>query len=879
MSPSTAPSDPANPYRLPRNVVPRRYDLRLEPDLADASFTGGCVTTIEVLEPTHVIECNAVDLDVHDVWVVDDATGDRIAADTVALDPDTERLRIELAAIAEPGTFYLHTYFRGELNDKLCGFYRSTFTDADGEEQVLATTQMEATDCRRAFPCWDEPDLKAVFAVTLVVPDGLLALSNAAEIDREADDADPTKVVVRFADTPVMSTYLVAFVVGPLEISDPVEAAGVPLRVAYPKGRGHLSAFALEIGKFALEFLTDYYGVPYPGDKLDLVAIPDFAFGAMENLGCVTFRETALLVDPAAVPQAELQRVTDVVAHELAHMWFGDLVTMKWWNGIWLNEAFATFMEMLATDAFRPDWDRWTDFGLSRTAAFDVDALASTRPVEYEVVSPADAEGMFDILTYEKGAAVVRMLEQFLGADVFRLGIAEYLRRHAFGNTETIDLWDALESQSGEPVRDLMVGWIFQGGFPSVHAELVRDDVHAPEGEAVLRLTQQRFRYQGGESTEPASWLVPVLATVCSRPEPHAEPVTVVERILLDADGAELPLLGQVDWVLCNTEGTGFYRCSYAPELLEALVTHAQGSLSPIERYGLVDDAAASLLAGGIGAPELLTFLERFGEETDVSVWQRIIGALGFLDRIVDGEGLYGPRPALQERVRLLLGGAYDRLGDTAAPGESDRTRERRGVLLEALAVLGNDSRAIDRCRAVFAAAGSGGDVDPSLVAASVWAVAAVGGPDDFEEYLRRMKGATSPQDEVRYLQGLADFPDPALFARALEMSLTDAVRTQNAPYFLRRCLSNRDLGAQAWDFVEQRWDEINTRFPSNSIVRMLEGIRSLHHPDTAARVRAFFAEHEVPQGAKTLAQHLERLEVNAATRAREAGRLAHALR
>ncbi len=274
-----------------------------------------------------------------------------------------------------PGTWALHTEFTGILNDKLHGFYRSTFTDDDGVDQVIATTQFEATDARRAFPCWDEPDFKAVFGITLAVPAELTAVSNAAEVSRSP--RDDGKHVVRFADTMSMSTYLVAFIVGPLDITDPVDVDGTPLRIVYPVGKGHLTGYALEVGAFCLRFFADYFGVPYPGDKVDLVAVPDFAFGAMENLGCITFREALVLVDPDEVTQPELQRVTDVIAHELAHMWFGDLVTMKWWNGIWLNEAFATFMEMLATDAFKPEWDRWSDFGLSRTAAFDTDSLDS----------------------------------------------------------------------------------------------------------------------------------------------------------------------------------------------------------------------------------------------------------------------------------------------------------------------------------------------------------------------------------------------------------------------------------------------------------------------------------------------------------------------
>ena len=316
-----------------------------------------------------------------------------------------------------------------------------------------------------------------MFAITLVVDEDLHAVSNAAI---ESDEVLDGQRRVRFADTMTMSTYLVAFIVGPLEATEPVDVDGTPLRLVCPPGKLHLTAFALEVGDFSLRYLADYFGIPYPGDTIDLVAIPDFAFGAMENLGCVTFRETLLLVDPEHATQAELQNVVDVIAHELAHMWFGDLVTMKWWNGIWLNEAFATFMELKVTDAFRPEWERWVSFGLARSTAFDTDALQTTRPIEYPVVSPADAEGMFDVLTYEKGAAVVRMLEQYLGEDEFRAGIRNYMANHQYGNTETTDLWDAIEEATGEPVRRIMDSWIFQGGHPIVSVDVERRRPPAP---------------------------------------------------------------------------------------------------------------------------------------------------------------------------------------------------------------------------------------------------------------------------------------------------------------------------------------------------------------------------------------------------------------
>ncbi|CAB4599423.1 unannotated protein [freshwater metagenome] len=854
-----------DPYRLPAGVEPTHYRLTLEPDLDRARFDGLCEIDLDVVTATSTICCNAIDLSFTSASVTT-ADGLRLSAATIELDDETERVSFTFGQEIAPGRVVLAIDFAGTLNDKLRGFYRSTFTDTDGVEQTIATTQFEATDARRAFPCWDEPAHKATYGITLIVDADLFAVSNAAEIGRSPHPDRPGKHVVSFADTMKMSTYLVAFIVGPLEATDVVDVDGTPLRVIFPKGKAHLTSYALEVGAFCLRHFTEYYGIPYPGDKLDLVAVPDFAFGAMENLGCVTFREVLLLVDPATTTQAELLNVTDVINHELAHMWFGDLVTMKWWNGIWLNEAFATFAEMLATDAFRPEWERWVTFGLSRSAAFDTDALTNTRPIEYPVISPADAEGMFDILTYEKGAAVVRMLEQFLGEEAFRSGIRLYLQRHAYGTTETTDLWDAIEEATGEPVRRIMDTWIFQGGFPAISADLVNDG-------STLRLTQHRFGYAGdlgdGEHTlaaddDTSMWAVPLIFSQRSR----TDGVITFERVLLDQQSMDIDLIEPVEWILVNTEGTGFYRARYSPDLRAALVAHAQNDLSPIERYGLIDDIWAGVLAGDLEAMDFIEAAEAFAHETDLSVWQRIIGGLGALDRIVDGDA----RDALRKRIRSLLAPAVARLGDDPSPTESDRDRALRGVLFEARGTLGNDPDAHARARVLLDSGLI--EPDPALTAAAVNIVAASGTPAEFDEFVARMTSAPTPQEEQRFLGALADFTDPELFRRILEMSITDDIRTQNAPLLLRRALNNRECGELAWFFITSEWDTINERFPSNSISRLLEGIRSLSRPSTAAEVLVFFETHTVPQGDKIVAQHLERLEVNVALRSRESTRL-----
>jgi puromycin-sensitive aminopeptidase len=851
----TTAADAPSRYRLPTTVRPHHYDLSLEVDPEDAVFQGTTVARVEVTEPVAEVVLNAVELDIAQAWVRD-GEGRRIEAG-VSLDPETERATLSLSTPLRPGPAEVHLRYTGALNDKLVGFYRTTFTDQAGEARVAASTQFEATHARRAFPCWDEPAFKATFAVTLVVPEGQLAVSNAREVERLP--LGDGRVRFRFADTIVMSTYLVAFVVGPFAASPAVDVGGVPLRVVYPLGQEDLTGFALEAGRFGLEYFADYYGIPYPGDKLDLVAVPDFAFGAMENLGCITFREVLLLVDPATTTQPELQRVADVIFHELAHMWFGDLVTMKWWNGLWLNEAFATFMEMRCTDAFRPAWQRWVDVGLSRTAAFDTASLASTRPIEFEVVSPADAEGMFDILTYEKGAAVLRMVEQYLGEDRFRAGVRRYLEENAYGNTETSDLWDAIEAATGQPVRAVADSWIFQGGYPLISVTLSADGRR-------MTLRQEPFRYLAEGGLPDTTWKVPVLARVHRRGRGPAGAELV--RVLLEGPEAAVDLDPPADSVLLvNAGGHGFYRVRYSDSLLGALTARAQDELAPIERYALVDDTYAAMLAGRTTSAAFLALARGLADDDDLSVWQRLSAALGALSRLLEGDDL----DAYRRVVRDLAGPALDVIGWEPAEGEGDRGRELRATLFTLLGTVGNDADVIARAGQLHEAALAGAEgVDPSLAAAALNVVAAHGGPEEYERCARRATEPGTPQEQRRYLYSLADFRVDELIDRTLERCRSGDIRTQDGPYVVARALVNRHEGPRAWAFVARHWTELNERFPSNTIVRMLAPLATFTDPRLAHEVEAFFAEHPIPQGAKTLAQHLEKLRVNVALAERE---------
>ena len=839
-------------YRLPGTVVPRRYDLRLTPDLAAATFAGEETVTVTVNEPVGEIQLNAAELQIQSVAA--EGPDGMVVQGSASLDEAQERARLVFPSPLLPGEWKLRLAFTGTLNDRLHGFYRSTYKDAAGGTHVLAATQFESTDARRAFPCWDEPACKAVFAVTLVVPEGMAAVSNTRVVTEEP--AGPGLKAVRFADSMIMSTYLVAFVVGELEATQPVMVGPTPVRVWHVPGKGHLARFGLDAGVFSLTFFEGYYGMPYPGDKLDLLAIPDFAAGAMENLGAITFRETALLVDADQASHTELERVADVVAHEVAHMWFGDLVTMSWWNGIWLNEAFATFMEMLAVDAWKPAWHRWITFGVSRAAAMGIDGLQSSRPIEFEVRAPRDCEAMFDLLTYEKGASVLRMLERHLGGDVFREGVRLYLQRHRYANAETTDLWRALGEAARQPIPEMMDGWIFRPGYPLVTVE--------PDGDGV-KLSQRRFTYLDDEAAAGERWRIPVLLRAAVKKG-------YVERPLVLGDEEQrLSFPAKPDWAVANAGGHGFYRVRYAAPILKRL-SRSLAKLQPIERFNLVSDCLALTQAGLMPAVEYLELTTAFREETDRNVWTALTGSFAYVNRIVADE----IRGDLEMHVRHRVTPALERLGWDAEPEDGQLTRQLRGDLIRVLGVLGADPETIDRARSVWERhQKESAPVDPNVLPALIAIVAAAGGPREYDDFLARFKSARTPQEEQRYLYALAGFRQPDLVRRTLELTINGEVRSQDAPFLMRALLVGVYSRGLAWDYLREHWQTMARQYPGSAYRRMYDGVTGLVSPEWERQVRAFFADNNIVLGGKTLDQYLEQLRIAVRFQEREAAALA----
>jgi puromycin-sensitive aminopeptidase len=855
-----SPSRDVDPYRLPRHVVPTRYDLQLEPDLKTATFAGEETVTLTITQPTAEIVLNAADLDVRTASLL--ATDGTSHAPAIDLDNTSERCRLTFAIPISPGTWTLRLTFSGSLNEKLRGFYRSTYKDKAGTTHSIAATQFEATDARRAFPCWDEPDFKAVFATSLIIEPSLTAVSNTAIATQVVENG---KKIVRFSDTIRMSTYLVAFIVGRLESTDPIPVGQTPIRLWAVPGKKHLARFGQEIAAASLSFFERYYDIPYPSGKLDLLAIPDFASGAMENLGAITFRETALLVDQRTATRAELERVADVVAHENAHMWFGDLVTMSWWNGLWLNEAFATFMEMLAVDDWKPEWKRWESFSISRAAAFSVDGLQSTRPIEYPVRAPKDAEAMFDVLTYEKGASVLRMLEQHIGPTVFREGVRDYLRTHAYGNADTKDLWISLGKAAKQPVPELMDGWIFQPGFPLVTASLNQS--------SALVLTQQRFRYlNDSQSPQPQEqrWHIPIQMRIVEGGKPSTS------HLLLADTEARFPLPSEFDSLLLNEGGHGFYRVRYTPDLMARLLKTGLDKLVGVERFGLLNDAWAIAVAGLMPITDYLDLTAQFTTDRDKNVWALLLESFSFLNRLIDAD----ERPALESLVRQRVSQAVADVGWTPKQGESQLTGQLRSELIGALGKLGNDPATQQRAGELYASFKTNpAAIHPDLVPAIVSILAFTGDQARYDEFTERFRTASTPQEERRYLFSLAEFRHKPLLERTLARSLNGETRTQDAPFLISAVMGNVYGRELAWAFVKHNWDKMDRQFPKQGLRRMCGGIAALVTPDLERDVRAFFTSRKIDLGGKTLDQYLEQLRIAVNMQERDRKRLIAYLR
>jgi puromycin-sensitive aminopeptidase len=839
---------------LPETARPSKYRIKLQPDLKNFTFDGEQSVDLLILEATSTIVLNSIDLEIGNTAL--HANGTTLTSKSVTIDKDAETATLDFGETIQPGDARLEMAFTGELNDKLIGFYRSEYTSQDGETRYLATTQFEPTDARRAFPCWDEPAKKATFEVTLVFSDEYQAVSNTPVVEEAVPG--PGLKSVRFAETPIMSTYLLAFIVGNLTSIEERAAGGTTVGVWTTPGKEDQASFALDTSIQLLGYFNEYFGIPYPLPKLDHIAIPDFAAGAMENWGAVTYRETALLVDPDNSSAGTRQRVAEVIAHEMAHMWFGDLVTMEWWDDLWLNESFASWMGNKAVDWLFPEWEMWTQFvNMDTNRALSLDGLKNSHPIEQAVKNPAEVSQLFDAISYSKGASVIRMLENFLGEESFRKGLNRYLSSHMYDNARTEDLWSALETESGQPVTAIMDSWVKQMGYPVLQVESDRTG-----GQTTLSVTQERFVYDrllgdGGPDSDSDNevWRVPVSASQGS----EESAVTV-----MDGRQTQIDVPGSGDgWVKLNPLQTGFFRVNYSTEDWQRLVPAIESlELHATDRLGVQNDAYALSRAGLLPVTQFLSLAQAYKNEGDASVWSDLASNLRDIEQLISDEAIH---PAYQGFAREIFGPAARKIGWEPKSGEGHLDALLRSTVLSQAGSYHDPDVTAQASERFQKYLQDRETLAPDLRGV-VFAMAAQSGGKDVYDQIWGLEGETDlAEEKIRLLMSLTRFQQPELLNSTLADSLSAKVRSQDSITLVAGVAANpkgRDL---AWEFVKDNWAEFDRRYGGGGfgLMRLVSICSHFNSQEKADEVDSFFAEHRAPAAERTIRQALERVRLN----------------
>jgi aminopeptidase N len=808
--------------RLPKTVVPQSYDLTFAPDLAKASFTGDEVIRVQVTQPTTAITLNAAELEFVDASVTVGGGSQKAA---VKLDAEKEQATLTVAKPLPAGPAEIHIRFKGILNDKLHGFYLSK-----SNRRSYAVTQFENTDSRRAFPGFDEPAFKAVYNITLIVDKGDTAISNGSIVS-DTPGPGEGKHTLKFSPSPKMSSYLVAMLVGDFVCREG-GADGIPIRVCSLPEQKEMTGFALEASENILKFYDRYYSIKYPYKKLDHIVFPDFAAGAMENAGAITYRDSALLVDPKMASYDTKQNVASVIAHEMAHQWFGDLVTMEWWNDIWLNEGFATWMSDKPLEAWKPEWNIDQQEIAGSLSALTTDSIASVRTIRANAETPAEITALFDGIAYGKAAAVLRMVEAYVGPETFRKGVNAYLEKHAYGNATAEDFWTQIAETSGKPVDKIMKSFTEQPGAPLVN---VRSSCRGDK--TLVTLKQERYFSDSARMAAGSDqlWPIPVQLLPSSTRRPEYRLLTKREE--------SFELAGCSDWVYANAGARGYYRTGYDAGAF-AKMSAAVASFSPEERVRIPSDAWALVRIGRMKIGDYLDLLKKMQGEHLRMVVQ---AALSRIPEIHDNLVAEADRPAFEKWVRELIRPMLASLGEKPALGEPAERQALRADLFTMLARYGRDPESIARARAIADQyMKTPGSVDAE-VAGNALAIAAVNGDAAlYESYVAHLNAARTPEEYGNYLGALGVFPDPALTRRTFDLVLGPEVKNQDMLYLFYP-LANYSTQPAAWELFKSHFPAILKKVDFSDAV----GFAQVAGVFCDARLRddsqRFFAEQKLP--------------------------------
>ncbi len=807
--------------RLSKDVIPKEYKIELKPDLENFTFSGKETITLEVLKKTKTLTLHSKEIDIETAHM-SDMWKNKIFAGKISYNKKSETVTFLFPKIIEKGKVNLIIIFQGILNDKMRGFYRSKYL-VKGKESIMATTQFEATDARRAFPCFDEPAHKAVFHVSLIIPKNKTAISNTLPVSVLEHEAEYK--IVKFMPTPKMSTYLLAFIIGNFENIEKKTNRGTLIRVFTTPGKIHQAKFALDCAVRTIQFYEKYFDIPYPLPVLDMIAIPDFASGAMENWGAVTYRESAILVDEENSSISNKQWVALVIAHELAHQWFGNLVTMEWWTHLWLNEGFASYIEYLAVDKMFPKWDIWTQFATSDlNVALRLDSLTSTHPIEVEVHNPDEIGEIFDEVSYSKGASVIRMLADYLGEKDFRDGLRYYLKKHSYKNTETIHLWQAFEKISKKPVAKMMRSLTSKPGYPVIRAQKLNGKIN---------FSQNRF---------------------------FASPISKAKS--KDKTKWEIPITFKNNKV--NYGETGFYRTAYDKELLSRLVEPVlKKTLSPLDRLGIIRDLFALSEAGIVPTTDALEFLTAYKNEDNYTVWLEIATGLAKLEQLLTKTTSVDN---INKLTIELFSPVAHRLGWNKKENEKHTDTLLRSLAISRAGRAG-DKKIITEAKKKFQLALTRKNLSPDIRGAVYGIIATWGGPKEHGILVKMYQKETLHEEKNRIGNALGDFSYSQLLEKTCKFAMSKEVRIQDTVSILSSVGANPNGRDIWWNFIQKNWQTLVSHYGEGglTLAKAIKAISGSAEEKHFKSFKKFFSTHKAPGATRAIEQVLERLEGNIA--------------
>jgi aminopeptidase N len=841
--------------RLPATVTPVHYDITVAPRLADATFGGNVKIGVRLAAPSSTIVLNAAEIKFGASSIT---AGGRKQPAEVTLDAAKEQATLKFATPVPAGDAELEIAYEGILNDDLRGLYLSK-----ANNRRYAVTQLEATDARRMFPSFDEPAFKATFGLTAIIDEKDHAISNGAVIS-DTPGPGAGRHTVRFETTPKMSTYLVALAVGDFECNAG-SADGIPVRICSTPDKKQLTGFALESTQKIVEYYNRYYSIKYPFKKLDIVAVPDFAAGAMENTAAIFYRETLLLATPdASVPLRK--SIAVVLAHEIAHQWFGDLVTMQWWDDIWLNEGFANWMMSKPLKAWRPDWKVELNEVTDNQTAMNRDSLRTTRPIRSRASTPAEISELFDPIAYEKGAAVLRMIEDWVGEEGFQKGVNAYIDKFKYGNARAEDFWATLTAVTGKPVDRVMATFVDQPGLP-----LIALDLRCVEGHGRAVLSQERYFRDATQQKAAGTaqlWQIPVCLRSPSG-DAHCE--------LLQERRKEVSFDSCPAWVMANAGARGYYRAAAPPAMVRTMAEKVE-ILSATERMAVLSDEWALVRSGRHDVGTFLDLVSGFRDERTASVVTTFASVLGTID---DEFATGTTRSAYRAWVGKFIAPALSAVGLDGRLNDNDEQKSLRATVVNLAGKTARDARVLAKARAlVMQALDKPGSIEPTLLEVLINLAALDGDAALYERYVEKVKSAADPEEHDWYMYALTSFADPVLVRRTMDLALSDVVRSQDAKIVVAALLANSDTRRLAWQLTRERWPELHQKtgeFVGNTVI--VGALGNFCDAATAAEVKTFFTTNTVPDAERTLQQSTERIQTCAATAAVQGPKLAEWLK